>query len=148
LTEHWFYHLEKSSMEAVLPGLLEKTLAKGWRALVKVPQERLAELDGYLWTYTDQSFLPHGRDDEPLSDAQPIRLTSAANSAENAEAVFLLEGAHIDDLTGVQRCITLINGRSDAAVAHARTQWKTLKDEGTDISYWKQNERGAWAKAG
>ena len=135
-------------MEAVLPGLLEKTLAKGWRALVRVPEDRLAELDGYLWTYTDHSFLPHGRDDEPLSDAQPIQLSAAANKAATAQAVFLLDGMQMDDLSGVERCIILINGRSDEAVSHARTQWKALKAEGADISYWKQGERGAWAKAG
>ena len=131
-----------------MPGLLEKTLAKGWRAVVKVPEDRLAEIDAYLWTYTDHSFLPHGRDDEPQSDAHPIRLTAEASAAENVEAVFLMDGAHLDDLTGVQRCITFINGRSDEAVSAARTQWKTLKDAGADISYWKQDERGAWAKAG
>lgn len=148
MTEHWFYHLEISSVEAVLPGLLEKTLAKGWRALVKTPENRLAELDGYLWTYTDHSFLPHGRDDVPQSDMHPIRLTAEANAAEKVEAVFLLDGAHMDDLEGVKRCITFINGRSDEAVSAARAQWKSLKEAGADISYWKQDEHGAWAKAG
>lgn len=132
----------------MLPGLLEKTLGKGWRALVKVPEGRLAEIDDYLWTYTDQSFLPHGRDDKPQADAHPVRLTADAGTAENVEAVFLIDGAQIDDLTGVQRCITFINGRSDEAVSAARAQWKALKDANADISYWKQDERGAWAKAG
>jgi len=137
-------------MESVLPDLLEKTLAKGWRALVKVPEDRLKYLDEFLWTYTDQSFLPHGRDDQPLSEAQPIRLsaTATATGAVTAEAVFLLEGMHIDDLSGATRCITLINGRSDEAVASARAQWKALKGQDADISYWKQDERGAWSKAG
>jgi len=32
--EYWFYHLEALTIEGVLPGLLEKTRQKGWRALV------------------------------------------------------------------------------------------------------------------
>ncbi|MDB5454933.1 MAG: polymerase chi subunit HolC, partial [Caulobacter sp.] len=33
----WFYHLERSALEQVLPELLEKTLGRGWRALVRGP---------------------------------------------------------------------------------------------------------------
>jgi len=43
-TDYWFYHLEASTLEGVLPGLLEKTLEKGWRALVKMPEARLAPM--------------------------------------------------------------------------------------------------------
>ena len=57
-TEYWFYHLEASTLEGVLPGLLEKTLEKGWRALVKMPEDKLAELDNFLWTFRDDAFLP------------------------------------------------------------------------------------------
>jgi len=45
--EYWFYHLEASTLEDVLPGLLEKVRARGWTALVKLgsaSEERLAEL--------------------------------------------------------------------------------------------------------
>ena len=30
--EVWFYHLERTALDQALPELLEKTLAKGWRA--------------------------------------------------------------------------------------------------------------------
>ena len=33
--EIWFYHLERSTLDQVLPTLLEKTLERGWRALIK-----------------------------------------------------------------------------------------------------------------
>ena len=33
--ELWFYHLERSSVEDVLPELVEKTISRGWRALIK-----------------------------------------------------------------------------------------------------------------
>ena len=42
--EIWFYHLERSTLDQVLPGLLEKTRERGWRALVRAEgrRERLA----------------------------------------------------------------------------------------------------------
>ena len=76
--EVWFYHLERSGLDQVLPELLEKTLARGWRALVRSTEpDRIEHLDGWLWTYRDDSFLPHALADEPEAERQPILLTAA-----------------------------------------------------------------------
>jgi len=144
--EYWFYHLEASTIEGVLPGLLEKTRQKGWRALVKMPEAQLKEMDDYLWTYKDDSFLPHGRDDEPMADQQPITLSSNAATAAGHDAVFLMGGAEISDMTGVERAMVMINGRSQEDVQRERGRWKTLKDTGATLSYYQQNDRGGWEK--
>ena len=144
--EYWFYHLEASTIEGVLPGLLEKTRQKGWRALVKLPEGQLKEMDDYLWTYKDDSFLPHGRDDEPLVDQQPITLSASAKMAAGYDAVFLLGGAELDDMTGAQRAMIMINGRSQEDVQRERARWKVLKDTGAVLSYYQQNDRGGWEK--
>ena len=144
--EYWFYHLEVSSVEGVLPGLLEKTQKKGWRALVKLPEAQLKEMDEYLWTYKDDSFLPHGRDDEPMADQQPVALSTSAETANGYQAVFLLGGSDIEDMSGVERCMIMINGRSEADVTHERQRWKALKDTGASLSYYQQNDRGGWDK--
>ena len=144
--EYWFYHLEALTIEGVLPGLLEKTRQKGWRALVKMPEAQLKEMDDYLWTYKDDSFLPHGRDDEPMADQQPITLSSNAATAAGHDAVFLLGGAEISDMTGVERAMVMINGRSQEDVQRERGRWKTLKDTGATLSYYQQNDRGGWKK--
>jgi DNA polymerase-3 subunit chi len=144
--DYWFYHLEASTIEGVLPGLLEKTLQKGWRALVKLPPGQIKEMDDYLWTYRDDSFLPHGRDDEPMAEQQPITLTGAAQDASGYQAVFLIGGSDIDNMEGVERCMVMINGRSKDDIQRARAQWKALKDTDAKLSYYQQNDRGAWEK--
>ncbi len=144
--EYWFYHLEASTIEGVLPGLLEKTLQKGWRALVKLPAEQLKEMDDYLWTYKDDSFLPHGRDDEPMAEQQPITLSASATSAFEHQAVFLLGGENVSDMSGVERCMVMINGRSQDDVLRERKRWKALKETGASLSYYQQNDRGSWEK--
>ncbi len=144
--EYWFYHLEASTLEGVLPGLLEKTLEKGWRALVKMPEEKLAELDGFLWTFRDDAFLPHGRDDEPQAELQPILLSTATDSAKGFDAVFLLGGASIAEMDGVSRAMVMINGRSEEDVTRERGRWKALKDAGESLAYYQQDERGRWEK--
>lgn len=152
--EYWFYHLEASTLEDVLPGLLEKVRERGWTALVKLgnagPEnkngEKLAELDQYLWTFKDASFLPHGRDDEPLSDAQPILLTSTAETAGGKDCVLLIDGAEVPDMAGVTRAIVMINGRNSNDVTRERGRWKKLSDAGVSLAYFQQDARGSWVK--
>lgn len=145
-TDYWFYHLEASTLEGVLPGLLEKTLEKGWRALVKLPQEKLAEMDAFLWTFRDDAFLPHGRDDEPMETLQPILLSATKDSAEGFDAVFLIDGAELSDMAGVSRAMVMINGRSQEDITRERGRWKALKEAGESLSYYQQDERGRWTK--
>ncbi len=146
MPEYWFYHLEASTLEGVLPGLLEKTLAKGWRALVKLPEEKLAQLDDFLWTFRDDAFLPHGREDEPQAELQPILLSSSTESAKGFDAVFLLDGASIEDMEGVSRAMIMINGRAAGDVQRERGRWKALKETGASLAYYQQNTRGRWEK--
>jgi len=150
--EHWFYHLQQSSLEAVLPDILEKTRAKNWRALLKVgpgagpAQAEMARLDKFLWTYKQDAFLPHGRDDEPLADKQPILLSVTCEKAQDVDAVILVGGAQMQDISGAKRCITILDGRNEQDKAIARKRWKQAKDAGLATAYWQQDDHGRWVK--
>lgn len=145
--EYWFYHLEASTLKGVLPDLLSKTLSKGWRALVRLPDgSDLTDWDDYLWTYQDSSFLPHGREDQGRADQQPILLANTADRADGFDAVFLIDGADVATLNGVSRVMVMIDGRSQEAVQRERARWKTLSDSGAAMSYWQQSAQGGWEK--
>src|SRR5579875_1616260 len=97
--EVWFYHLERTPLDQALPELLEKTLQRGWRALVRSPEpDRIEHLDGWLWSYRDDSFLPHGLADEPDAERQPILLGRGGANLNGAQALFLLDDAEPGDL--------------------------------------------------
>lgn len=146
--EVWFYHLERSSLDQVLPELLEKTLGRGWRALVRVRDESLmAGLDERLWTWRADSFLPHAAEGGETDAQQPILLTQGVGNPNGAQALFVVDGAETGDLSGYERCLVLFDGRDDAAVAEARERWKQVKATGATASYWRQNEEGAWSRA-
>ena len=145
--EVWFYHLERSSLDQVLPDLLDKTLKKGWRAVVRTgAAERLEHLDSWLWSFRDESFLPHGLADEPFAEHQLVLLTTAMDTPNAAQALFLIDGAEPGDLMAHERCIVLFDGRDEAALSQARGRWKTFKAEGRPISYWRQGETRGWEK--
>src|SRR5476651_65375 len=104
MSETWFYHLERSALEPVLVDLLERTLKRGWRAVVRSPDpKRIEELDEKLWTYRDEGFLPHGRADEPLAERQPILLSTGEQRPNGAHALFLLDGAELGALADYER---------------------------------------------
>ncbi len=143
----WFYHLERTALEAALPPLLEKCLQRGWRAVVRGGlQERLDALDQALWTWREDSFLPHGLDGRDPPEQQPILLTSAPGAANGAKALFLIDGAEPGDIAGFERASVMFDGRDEAAVVHARLQWKAAKDVGAEIAYWKESAAGRWEK--
>lgn len=147
MTEVLFYHLERGALEDVLPGLLEKTLERGWRAVVRAgSRARVEALDGYLWTYRDESFLPHGAASEGA--AQPIWLTHGEDTPNSADVLFLTDGAaaSADAIGDFTRCVTIFDGRDDEALQAARAFWKDAKAAGHDATYWKQSPQGRWEK--
>ena len=146
--EFWFYHLERSNVRAALPQLLELTVKKGLRALVRVRDERaLAELDDGLWTYRDEAFLPHGRVDAPNADRQPVLITTGTENANAAHMVFLLDETDApENLAGVERCCVMFDGRDPDALKAARAAWKAAKAQGRNLAYWKQKNTGGWSR--
>lgn len=145
--ELWFYHLERTTLADALPELLEKTVAKGWRALVRGPDEdRLSVLDLHLWTFRDDSFLAHGLATGPAAERQPILLSTAEDNTNSAQVLFTLDGLMPERPEAFERCAILFDGGDDTAVAAARGAWREAKDSGRSIAYWKQSEDGKWEK--
>lgn len=142
-----FYHLERQPVERVLPTLIEKTLERGWRAVVQVgSQERLEAIDASLWTFTEDSFLPHGTARTGYAEDQPVYLTTGDEAPNGAGVRFVVDGATPATFSGLERIVFLFDGNDDEAVAAARTQWKLAKAAGCGLTYWQQSESGRWEK--
>ena len=149
MTEILFYQLERQPLDQVLPGLLEKTLERGWRAVVQAgSEERLEALDALLWTYAEDSFLPHGTARDGFSDQQPVFLTVTEANPNSSAVRFFVDGADGAELSGYTRIVYLFDGRDEDARGRAREQWKRVKAEGHAVTFWQQNERGRWEKKG
>ena len=115
MAELWFYHLEKSDLERALPPLLEKCLQRGWRALVRAGSpERVDQLDSAIWTFREDSFVPHGREGDPAK--QPVWLTVEAGNPNDAQALFLVDDAEPGDISAFERACLIFDGRDPAAL--------------------------------
>jgi DNA polymerase-3 subunit chi len=145
--EVWFYHLERTGLDQALPELLEKTMQRGWKAIVRsASDDRLEHLDGWLWSYKDESFLAHGLAREPNPERQPVLLTTANDNPNGAEALFLIDGAEPGNLAGYARALVLFDGKDEDQLKLARQQWMALRGSGAPLSYWKQSPEGRWEK--
>ena len=142
-----FYHLTRTTLEAALPVMLEKTLERGQRAVVRAGSvERVEALNGWLWTYGDRKFLPHGSAKDGHPALQPVWLTDKEERPNDAQVLFLTDGAVSEELADFERCAVLFDGNDEAAASAARNQWSNLKDAGHDLTYWQQTDEGRWQK--
>lgn len=149
MTDIWFYHLERQSLEDVLPGLLARSLERGWRAVVQASsEERVRALDSHLWTYDETAFLPHGTKAEGRPGEQPVWLTAEDENPNGAKVRFLVDGAAASGFDGYQRIVFLFDGGDPEAVAAARRAWREAAGAGHTVTYWRQDERGRWVKQG
>lgn len=149
MTEILFYHLTRNPLEEAAPQILEKCLERGWKVTLRCGSvERAEALNRSLWTYREDSFLPHGtaRDGDPAT--QPIYLTAGDEVPNGAEILFLVDGAKAEpsEMTGFTRALVMFDGHDETALADARLAWKAVTGAGLKAVYWAQTDAGGWAK--
>jgi DNA polymerase-3 subunit chi len=153
LSEVLFYHLERRGLDEVLPGLIEKTLERGWRALIRAESaERADAIDTRLWTYSD-GFLPHAQLGDGEAVRQPVLITVEEGNPNAANVLFLVGGTSPPEWSGAaakafNRIVVLFDGRDPAALERARAAWKDAKAANLDVTYWKESSFGKWEKQG
>lgn len=145
MSEVWFYHLERQPLERVLPQLIERSLSRGWRVVLKAESaERVEALSSLLWSYADDAFLPHGTAADGNAAEQPVWITSVDENPNRANVAIYVGGAAPGDLSGMTRSVIIFSGSDPEAVNLARSQWKSARAGGHDVSYWQQDESGRW----
>lgn len=147
MTEVMFYHLQRRPLESVLPTLLQKSLERGWNAIVQFGSpERCSAIDAHLWTFAEESFLPHGTIADGEPETQPVYLTTGEENPNGAAIRFLVDGAAVGDLAPYERVAIIFDGNDQDAVEAARQTWRDVKSAGYDATYWQQSDRGKWEK--
>ena len=149
MTDVGFYQLASKPVDAVLPRLLEKAVAAGFRVVVRSRDgDQLARLDTALWSFDAASFIPHAIDG-PDAARQPVLLTSGEEAPNGAKLAAVIDGRLPGDLANFARILYLFDGADAEALALARRHWKALagRDDVTPI-YWREGEGGGWEKAG
>ncbi len=143
-----FYHLTSSLLEQALPDMLERSVERGWRVVIRAPSEvRINALDAYLWRYRQDSFLPHATAAMGHGAEQPIFLTHGTEVPNAANVLMLVDGARLDpaEAANFDRVCLIFNGNEPEAVEAARVDWRALAPAGLSGKYWAQ-EAGRWSE--
>lgn len=152
MSETLFYHLERRALDDVLPGLVEKSLERGWRALIRCDSaERAESIDSLLWTYNEEGFLPHAQMGDGDAARQPVLIATEVGNPNNANILFVVGGGAPpawdgEDAKNLTRIVLLFDGRDEASLARARSAWKDAKSAGHDVTYWKESAGGKFEK--
>ena len=145
-----FYHLTTSDMAEALVMLVKKSQLAGKKVLVQCPRPAAEAMDEALWKQDPESWIPHGLDDaDGASHAHAWIMSVPEGSPISAEFLFLLHGAERPDMTSFERVFNLFDGRSDAQLSEARSQWQEWsKNEALEMRYFAQDDEGKWEKRG
>ena len=150
MTEVLFYQLDRKPLNDFLPELLEKTLERGQRAVVRAgSDERVEALDTHLWTFRLDGFLPHGAKADGFAERQPVYLTAKDENPNSAQVAFFVDGTLPADwsrVAGFARAVVVFDGNDKSATDAAREAWSRAKTAGHDVTFWKQSPQGKWEK--
>jgi len=141
-----FYHLTRLPLERALPQIAEKVLASGGRLVIVAGEAaQRAKLDQMLWSYSAESFLPHGQAGGADDARQPVLIAEGPEAANGARNIALVDGVWREAALGFERAFHFFD---EERIGEARIAWKGLAErEGVTRNYWKQNENGRWEKA-
>lgn len=139
----YFYLLTENTVEQTLPSLIGRAQGQGWQIELRgVDAGRMDALDQRLWLGPDDGFLAHGLAGGANDALQPVLLTTQPT---DRACIMCVDGAEVtpDQVQAAQRVCILFDGNDGAALAHARTQWKSLTGAGCAAQYWAQSD-GRW----
>lgn len=144
-----FYHLTSSSFDRAIPPLAQKAREQNYRLHVKLSsKEQQKKLDEWLWSYDQDSFLPHGTANNEHAAQQPILLSTEMENLNQASIMMVTDGSYVDDDTpSLERVLDLFDGNDETTVQAARDRWRRYKDAGFELTYWQQQPNGSWKKA-
>lgn len=148
MAEAWFYHLTDGSLEQTAPDLIEKCLGRGWRVLARCGSgAAVAAVDRMLWTYREESFLPHGTAADGDPAGQPVYITAGPEAPNGAAVLMLIAGASAapEEMKGFERVIVIFDGADPQRLDQARSLWKQTVAGGITAQYWAQ-DGGRWVK--
>lgn len=142
-----FYQLSKTPIERALPKLLEKVYTSGLRVLVLCEnKDKMDLMNNTLWTFSSGAFLPHGYEGDPLR--HPIWLSLSPDNVNTADIILVTSGLMIPPSAPYKKCLDMFDGSNDEKVQQARVRYMEYQTRQCPLTFWKQDDEGAWKKQG
>ena len=135
---HHFESIERKDFLIYVCKLIEKGYKQNINPIyIKTDTQKQAEeLDKILWTFRQESYIPHTLVDQVSNNTQPVQIGWIDNEIEDAEAIINLSNGMPDiskHLKKIHEIIVNIDERKEKA----RERWKKYKSIGFNIKAYK-----------
>lgn len=128
-----FYDIPHEQAFALAAKLAQAAWDKGKRLIVRCEDTHQAKaLDDHLWTYRDESFVPHEVSDGALHDTR-ARIVLTTGDVAPIEPDILLQLAPAERAFAERfgHVIDLVDHRDDARLTASRQRYKAWTEAGT-----------------
>jgi DNA polymerase-3 subunit chi len=142
-----FYQVMNDEIIKSSCKILEKCYSNNLNTFVEVSDNDTKQmLNKNLWTFAQKSFIPHGSDEDPLPEAQPIFISNEPSCPINATCLMLI-GKYRMDIENFDRVLVMIDGGNVKEVKNAESMSENFQNLGHEVEFYKQQNSGAWQKA-
>ena len=147
MSEVFFYHLTKTTLEIALPKILERALSEKWSIEIRTSANtNLDEISNAIWRGPEESFLPHCLEDhEDLQDYPIVLCKSPLKDWRDCLIVVGQADLKENEVKNYKRICLIFDAKIEVELSKARKSWKKLSDEGINTVYWAE-DKGRWVK--
>lgn len=147
MSEVFFYHLTKTTLEIALPKILERALSEKWSIEIRTSANtNLDEISNAIWRGPEESFLPHCLEDhEDLQDYPIVLCKSPLKDWRDCLIVVGQADLKENEVKNYKRICLIFDAKIEVELSRARKSWKKLSEEGINTSYWAE-VKGRWVK--
>jgi len=147
VTQIIFYNTAPLQVEKTLFALLEKSLEKGNKSLLLFKdKEKCLSINEQLWTYKQNSFLPHISEDDQIYDNidVPVYLSTKNENPFKAELLFSIDGFLPDNIDHFERVIIIIDVNDELLNEKYKNYYLDINKNFEDIVFYKSDDNGKW----
>jgi|TARA_A100001388_G_scaffold269106_1_gene245004 DNA polymerase-3 subunit chi len=147
VTQIIFYSTAPLQVEKTLFALLEKSLEKGNKSLLLFKdKEKCLSINEQLWTYKQNSFLPHISEDDQIYDNidVPVYLSTKNENPFKAELLFSIDGFLPDNIDHFERVIIIIDVNDELLNEKYKNYYLDINKNFEDIVFYKSDDNGKW----
>ena len=147
MTQIIFYSTAPLQVEKTLFTLLEKSLEKGNKSLLLFKdKEKCLSINEQLWTYKQNSFLPHISEDDQIYDNIdiPVYLSTKNENPFKAELLFSIDGFLPDNVDHFERVIIIIDVNDELLNEKYKNYYLDINKNFDDIVFYKSDDNGKW----
>ena len=147
MSEVFFYHLTKTTLEIALPKILERALSEKWSIEIRTSANtNLDEISNAIWRGPEESFLPHCLEDhEDLQDYPIVLCKSPLKDWRDCLIIVGQADLKENEVKNYKRICLIFDAKIEAELSKARKSWKKLSEEGINTAYWAE-DKGRWVK--